>query len=503
MKALTLIYGWFIIVCTYFCLWVISDYLLVDTILACLFLPFSFRLGLNLHSYRFLWIASYAAEFCVLCLLSQSFPEINLAILFILSLVSLPITFLFQKYYQGKQWQKLVLQACLIVGFSLLNSIASWNQNFSFLYAFLVNLTGALLVIPVCFLVSSFLFSNKWIPLTASLVHKPITLRTKHILIYTLLFAFNIYLQTHIPEEFQRVALFSLAIPIIILAYNYGWQGALLGTTLNSIALIASAKSFSYYETSDLLLSLSTQTITGIFLGLAIQHQRDLTQSISTELVRNRQLTRQLIDTEESIRRDIARELHDEIGQNITAIRTQASILKRIDPSEKVANSASMIEHLSLNIYDTTKGLLNRIRPRILDDLDLHQVILNLFTELGLETKQIQTSLNYHNPHHIVLDHVLEITLYRLCQEGLNNIMKYAQATKVKISLQIAPQQIKLTISDNGIGFDIAQQTSSLGLYGMRERVNILGGEFKVNSYQISHHPTKHGTVIQVTLPRF
>ncbi|MEZ9531734.1 histidine kinase, partial [Vibrio sp. 10N.286.51.F4] len=67
----------------------------------------------------------------------------------------------------------------------------------------------------------------------------------------------------------------------------------------------------------------------GILLGLAVQKQKDLNSKLRSELSRNQNLSRQLVTAEESVRRDIARELHDEIGQNITAIRTQASIIKR------------------------------------------------------------------------------------------------------------------------------------------------------------------------------
>ncbi|MGU3847687.1 signal transduction histidine-protein kinase/phosphatase UhpB, partial [Vibrio diabolicus] len=72
-------------------------------------------------------------------------------------------------------------------------------------------------------------------------------------------------------------------------------------------------------EITDLLLSLSAQTITGIMLGLGVQKQKDLNHKLRGELARNQNLSRQLIKAEESVRRDIARELHDEIGQNITA----------------------------------------------------------------------------------------------------------------------------------------------------------------------------------------
>lgn len=498
---ITFLYGGLILFCAYFSLWAIADYLLGNALLALLFLPFAFRLGINLHTPKMFWWVSYGAELSVLSLLMYASPNDYYLPAVILSLVSLPITFVMKEYYQGNEAQKLAVQGILALGISAINSLVSVALSFSFFYTFLVSLTGMLLIMPACFLGDEYLFKRRWIPLTARLVHKPIALRTKHILIYILLFLLSIFIQIYTPEEFHRFALFFLSVPIILLAYYYGWQGALLGTLLNSIALIASTGNFSRGEISDLLLSISAQTITGIFLGLAIQRQRDLNQSLSTELNRNRELTLKLINTEESIRQEISRELHDEIGQNITAIRTQASIMKRLESSPKIEKVSGMIEQLSLNIYDTTKGLLNRIRPKMLDDLTLQQAIQNLFLELDLKTHGISTALYWENKGNLPLEHIQEITLYRLCQEGLNNIVKYSEATSVNISV-IIRKEIQLMIQDNGKGFDPLSVKKGFGLTGMKERVDILCGSFKLISREQHASPNKHGTTIKITLPR-
>ncbi|MDG6236489.1 histidine kinase [Glaesserella parasuis] len=218
---------------------------------------------------------------------------------------------------------------------------------------------------------------------------------------------------------------------------------------------------------------------------------------LNVELNKNRLLTRQLINTEETIRQEISRELHDEVGQNITAIRTQANILKRIAPDyEKISTT---IEQLSLNIYDTTKVLLNRIRPRLLDDLDLPQAIENLFIELNFQDNQIDTELIWKNDQNLKLEHILEITIYRLCQESLNNIIKYAKANKVKIEIEIK-NNIHI-ITDNGVGFDTYQILTGFGIRGMQERVNILCGTFEIISITIEKNPIQHGTTLKVNLP--
>ncbi|MDY0641587.1 signal transduction histidine-protein kinase/phosphatase UhpB [Pasteurella multocida] len=506
-KLFTFIYSWFLLTCSYFCLWGVADYLLHDSRLAFLFLPFALRLGLCLHLRPTLWLAPLLAEISVLLLVSWAEHSAAYLPLLLLSAVSFPIVLFSQSYYQGKQRSKLRLQGILALSISVLNGLVLVCLDASFAYTMLVSFTGALLLLPMCYLLQDFLFARQWIPLTASFIHHPIALRSKHIVVYTLLLILNILIQTYLPDEFNRFSLFFLAIPIILLAYYYGWQGALLGSLINSVALIASTQHFSHLDLSDLLLSLCAQTITGIFLGLAIQHQRELNQHLGMELMRNRALTQQLISSEESIRQEIARELHDQIGQNITAIRTQASILKRLNPHLQEQNNANMIEHLSLNIYDTVKGLLNRLRPRVLDDLPLPQVLQNVLDELGLTQQHIHCQFDWHNPQQLHLDPRLEITLYRLYQEALNNIIKHAQASQIHIAIHI-DQQVILSIQDNGKGFDIHQPVTGLGLRGMQERVALLGGEFQLSSSTAnmrssSIQPLTQGTSLVITLPRF
>lgn len=490
----TFIFGWFLLICQYFAFWVISDYFLSDPILSFLFLPFALRLGISLHSKKAYFLVSYFAEWSIFLLLKLAYPELALPSLFLLSFISLPILFLLSPYYQGNPLKKLLLQCWFILFISLCNGILL--PQYPFFNVVLITLSGGLLVVPACYLINDFLFNQQWKTITIDFIHQPLELRSTHIILYIFVFALSIYTQMVLPNEFRRFALFCLAIPIIILAFRYGWQGAVLGTILNSIAIIATTHSQSNLEMIDVLLTLSAQTITGLFLGLGIQHQRNLNQHLSQELKRNQRLTRQLVHSEETVRKEISRELHDEIGQNITAIRTQAMILKRLDSHPKTQNSAEMIEQLSLNVYDTTKGLLNRIRPRLLDDLDLQQALKNLFLELNLIENGITPNLSWHNPQQIQLEHLLEITIYRLCQESLNNILKYAEATQIDIKIYIK-DQIQLHIIDNGKGFDPTINKKGFGIQGMKERVTILGGEFDLFS------APQQGTKIHIILPIF
>ncbi len=120
----------------------------------------------------------------------------------------------------------------------------------------------------------------------------------------------------------------------------------------------------------DLLLSLLAQSLTGLLLGAGIQRLRELNQSLQNELARNRRLAERLLETEESVRQEVARELHDDIGQTITAIRTRAGIVQRpAAENAGVKQGGAHIEQLSLGVYDSVRRLLGRLRPRQLDDL--------------------------------------------------------------------------------------------------------------------------------------
>ncbi|CAG20731.1 signal transduction histidine-protein kinase/phosphatase UhpB [Photobacterium profundum] len=526
--GITSLCGWLLISCSWFCLWVLSYYFIMEPELAILLFPFALRLGTVLHTPKRYWLAVYGAEWWLMVSLAILLDQPQWLSVIAASLISVPIIWFAQKYYYGSQWRRLCVMGVVIFSTALLNVLVFSSQIpslqmpslqilslqmqgvqdaalitaplYSLWMVFLVSVTGGLMLVPSCYLIWSYLFQKSWIPLTVNLVSKPIELRSRHVVIYVVLFALSIAAQVGLPEELRRFAPFCLAIPIILLAFRYGWQGALLGTLLNSVALIAARSGVSNMEITDLLLSLSAQSLTGILLGMGIQRQRELNQKLRHELNRNHNLSRQLVKAEESVRRDIARELHDEIGQNITAIRTQASILKRVENTPMGESCASTIESLSLNIYDTTKGLLTQLRPKTLDDLGLEEAIHQLVRELECEANGISTTIIWNEPTDVDLDlsDATSVTLYRICQEALNNMVKYAQATEAKITITFE-NDIYLTVKDNGVGFKPEEALRGFGLRGMKERVQALGGEFTLSSDSGTQKP---GTALHVVLPK-
>lgn len=495
----TLVCGWLLVSCAWFCLWVLSYYFILEAELAILLFPFALRLGITLHTAKRFWPAVYGAEWLLMVSLAILLDKPQWLAVIVASFASMPVLWMAQKRYYGSQWRRLCVMAIVIFFTALINTFVLMSGLNSAWMIFLVSVTGGLMLVPSCYLIWSYLFQNIWIPLTVNLVARPVEFRSRHIIFYVALFALNIIVQLCLPDELRRFAPFCLAIPIILLAFRYGWKGALLGTLLNSIALIVARNGVSHMEITDLLLSLSAQSLTGILLGMGIQRQRELNQKLRHELNRNHNLSRQLVKAEESVRRDIARELHDEIGQNITAIRTQASIIQRVENTPLGERCASTIEGLSLNIYDTTKGLLTKLRPKTLDDLGLEQALHQLVRDLECAAHGIKTTIIWDEPvkRDPELSDATNVTLYRICQEALNNIVKYAQATEASITLTFR-QQAYLTVKDNGIGFKQEDTSAGFGLRGMRERVQVLGGKFILTTQAESR---QSGTQLQIVLP--
>lgn len=231
------------------------------------------------------------------------------------------------------------------------------------------------------------------------------------------------------------------------------------------------------------------------------------TQELRDQLIENRRLTHQVLAVQEKERRNLSRELHDELGQSLTAIRTDAKILKRIHPDENslVNQTAESIDAIAQNIYDVTYGMMRTLRPSALDDLGLMDaiqecIVSNRFDEHGIILHtDFRGALNEMHEDY-------NITLFRLTQEAFSNIIKYAKAHNVWIDIhrtsrgqrkEISGDRLEVMISDDGIGFDIKQIAfkSGFGLIGMRERVRALGGNFKITN----NH--ENGTRIVVIIP--
>jgi len=203
------------------------------------------------------------------------------------------------------------------------------------------------------------------------------------------------------------------------------------------------------------------------------------------ELVRQRtEMTRFLQNVREDERSSIARELHDELGQALTALRIDLGLLRRQCTeregngamSQRIGASCGLVERTLVSLRRISEGL----RPGMLDVLGLGAALDHLARQFA-ERTAIKCAFHADSDEYDLAENQA-ITVFRLVQEALTNISRHAQATKVDIELTQADGKLHLVVQDDGIGFDTSQPRKGFGLLGMSERVNMLGGEMTVTS---------------------
>jgi PAS domain S-box-containing protein len=224
-------------------------------------------------------------------------------------------------------------------------------------------------------------------------------------------------------------------------------------------------------------------------------------------LEENKFLIQNLIYIQEIERRELARELHDEFGQCITAIQADTETIialaqapNAITSLPKIALSAQAILEVSTHIYDVVHSLMRQLRPDSLDLLGLTETLKELISNWQQRYPEINCTFTTSGeiPQ---LGETSNITLYRVVQECLTNIAKYANATEVLITLTTDPvnQTVILTVCDNGSGIhqDNRGLQRGIGLIGMRERAQALQGNLQI------HSSPQQGTQIIFTIPLF
>jgi len=210
-----------------------------------------------------------------------------------------------------------------------------------------------------------------------------------------------------------------------------------------------------------------------------------------------RELSRYLESVREEERTRMAREIHDELGQTLTALKIDLSWLAKRLPQEQellLEKTESMYELVD-GAIQTVKRISTELRPGALDDLGLADAIEWQTQEFGKRT-DIKSKFSA-SPEGIVLDRDRSTTVFRICQEALTNIARHAEATSISVSLRKGTGRVSLKISDNGKGIEEDQilDPRAFGLIGMRERARFWGGEVR-----ISGAPGK-GTRVAVSIP--
>jgi two-component system, NarL family, sensor histidine kinase UhpB len=215
---------------------------------------------------------------------------------------------------------------------------------------------------------------------------------------------------------------------------------------------------------------------------------------------KNSLLTQRSLEIQEEERRHLAQELHDELGQTIAAIKAVAVAISNDKEPDKahVDSSVKTIVEYSDHIYQVAKNMMHRLRPSVLDELGLIKALQSMIDDWNSRQDDIFCQFIFSEipPD---LSESLKISLYRIIQESLTNVLKHSSASNVSISMNKlilnGVEQINLIIEDDGIGLDENKTMSGLGVTGMKERVEMNNGTFELSSV-----PNK-GIKIEVVVP--
>jgi signal transduction histidine kinase len=209
-------------------------------------------------------------------------------------------------------------------------------------------------------------------------------------------------------------------------------------------------------------------------------HERRRIEQAEIEL---RRLSQQLVRTQEEERRHLSRELHDHLGQMLTALRVEMGNLERLrgGSTEVFRDHVLEAKHLAEDSLRSVRDMAMGLRPSMLDDLGLGP---------ALEWQAREFSRRYGVPVAVKLEGEIDslpdghrTCIYRVVQEALTNIARHSHATEVHISVHGGRDRASLTVLDNGTGFDVGEaQGKGLGLIGIQERVRELGGTVWWNS---------------------
>jgi len=245
-----------------------------------------------------------------------------------------------------------------------------------------------------------------------------------------------------------------------------------------------------------------------------ITEQKYVEEQLVELLNNNRKLAQQLVEVQEDERRNLARELHDELGQSITAVKSLATAITTSVGNQytEIRSLSNSIIDLSGRLYEVVNNIMQRLRPDIIDSLDFNETIKNCIVRSQLETIGVNCELKiYGNIND--LEEVVKVTIYRIVQECLTNISKHAMASNVTIHIQrgiedanlrrmksydsvqrdkvnmhsVNRDTIKIEIGDDGIGMNVnkemhaSEHAKRHGLQGINERVTAMGGTLVIS----------------------
>jgi signal transduction histidine kinase len=232
-------------------------------------------------------------------------------------------------------------------------------------------------------------------------------------------------------------------------------------------------------------------------IGVAVERGLLFDEVVAKERSRG-ELLEKLLTAHEDERRRIARELHDEAGQSLTALIVNLELAVQEPSSERLRGQLTQLRDLAERTLGEIRRLIYDLRPSILDDLGL-AAALRWYAKNLLDPRGITWTLSVSGVSGR-LPAKLETVAFRLVQEALTNVLKHAEASSVTVNVAAAGRELHVRIEDNGRGFDPRRSRSGdrpggFGLLGMQERVELVGGRWEVQS------TPGVGTVVTAVLP--
>lgn len=230
-----------------------------------------------------------------------------------------------------------------------------------------------------------------------------------------------------------------------------------------------------------------------------LARRRRAEQELRAALADNRRLARQYVEIQEVERRALARDLHDELGQHLNAMKIDAvAIRDRLAGATPEHQGAAELVCGFDRVQAVVVGLIRQLRPAGLDELGLAAALEHCVAEWRRRLPQTAVELSLSEALE-GLDETHRLALYRLVQEGLTNVARHSRATRVAIRIAREPtptgERLVAAIEDNGIGLNPGSAAGGLGLIGMRERVEAVGGSL------LAHNSNAGGFLLRAEIP--
>lgn len=212
------------------------------------------------------------------------------------------------------------------------------------------------------------------------------------------------------------------------------------------------------------------------------------------------QLVAMILSAQEDERSRIARDLHDELGQSLTSLLVGLRTIEEATSEEPIRQQIQKLRQIGSDTHEEIRRLARGLRPAVLDDIGLQPAIERLFGEL-CSIQDIDAQLEPTIPDMPRLPGEIETALYRIVQEATTNAIRHGGATVLRLSLRYIPHEVRLTLRDNGRGFDptkVLQRTnasSPFGLTNIFERAWLCGGDVSLQSQP------GNGATIEVRIP--